>query len=265
MNQAKSNPWTGPDAFVPCTMPIQHLSLPAEHEIHLWYLHLGVLGGALKSALSGDAHSQADTTDVVRLNIEQLRFSRNFYVRVLLGAYLDLPGKDVAIGRSRRGKPELDKARHDTQLKFSTAKSEDRLLLGVATTEQLGVDLEPSSRKAKNALGLAERYFSPAEFLALREVDPERTDEAFLRAWALNEAVVKASGLGIANQLCRFTLDMDPDAEPSMLDIEDDTAANWSLSLVRPSQDFIGAVASRQVPMNVSCFQLLPAVGPAIL
>lgn len=240
---------------MPQHMPLQFLQSPGEHEVHLWYLHLGMLGGSLRHALAGDAARD----EAVALSPGQLRFIRRFYLRLLLGAYLGIPGKDVVVNRSNRGKPVLDSSVHDSALKFSMAKSEDRVLIGISASHHLGVDLEPAWRKAHNALRLAQRYFSPAEFHALETLPPGRLDEAFLRAWALNEAVVKASGLGIANQLCRFTLQMDPDLPPAMLHIEDDEAANWRLALVRPCADFIGAVASRQSRFEITCFQLLPA------
>ncbi len=240
---------------MPQHMPWQQLSPPGEHEIHLWYLHLGELGGSLQHALAGETPPRGPEA----LDPGQLRFTRRFYLRLLLGAYLGIPGKDVIINRSNRGKPVLDASVHDSQLKFSMAKSENRLLIGISPLHHVGVDLEPAGRKARNALRLAQRYFSPAEFAALKALGPERLQQAFLRAWALNEAVVKASGLGIANQLCRFTLQMDPDLPPAMLDIEDDDSANWSLKLVRPSTEFIGAVASRQPRFEMSCFRLLPA------
>lgn len=255
MKHGSDGNWTGPAAFMPQYMPLQFLQPPGEHEVHLWHLHLGMLGGSLRHALAGDAASD----EAAALSPGQLRFIRRFYLRLLLGAYLGIPGKDVVINRSHHGKPVLDSSVHDSTLKFSMAKSEDRVLIGISASHHLGVDLEPAWRRARNTLRLAQRYFSPAEFSALEALPPGRLDEAFLRAWALNEAVVKASGLGIANQLCRFTLQMDPDLPPAMLHIEGDQAANWWLALVKPCAGFIGAVASRQSRCEITCFQLLPA------
>jgi 4'-phosphopantetheinyl transferase len=258
MNEPGNKIWTEPAAFSPQKMPLQRLSMPAALEVHLWYLHLGLLGGSLRHALGGEKASTSEPDRPVSLSPTQLRFSRRFYLRLLLGAYLGIPGKDVLLGRSRRGKPELDMARHGKILKFSTAKSEDRLLIGIGVSD-LGVDLESASRKASNALRLAQRYFTPAEYVALKSLAPDRLDEAFLRAWALNEAVVKASGMGIANQLGRFTVEMNPDRAPVILDFDDECAADWSLGLIRPCKNFIGAVASKQPRLDISCFQLLPA------
>ena len=236
-------------------MPLKELPLPREHEIHLWYLHLGRLGSALQHALG----SEIPAGGMPAMSASQLRFTRRFYLRVLLGAYLGIAGKDVHINRSNRGKPVLDASRHSSDIKFSMAKSEDRVLIGISGTHHVGVDLEPVSRRPSNALRLAQRYFSAGEYAALKRLGPLRIDEAFLRAWACNEAVVKASGLGIANQLCRFTVQMDPDLPPAMLASEDGDADQWSMALVRPDEDFLAAVASRQPRLEISCFHLLPA------
>lgn len=243
-------------------MPLQQHRLPQENQVHLWYLDLRSLMGSLTHALSGEDHKAANTQvegHAAPFTVEQLRFARRFYLRLLLGAYLGLPGKDVIINRSNRGKPVLDTSSHSSRLQFSMAKSEGRLLIGIAASKQVGVDLEPAWRTAKSPLKLARRYFSPAEFQALEALPADRHDEAFLRAWALNEAVVKASGLGIANQLCRFTLQMDPDLPPGVLDIDNDRAEEWFVSLLRPAPDFIGAVAIRMPGAELCCYQLLPA------
>lgn len=249
----------GRDEFVPVHMPLQHLTQPAEQQIHLWYLDLGDLGGSLRQALGGESPDDPGKQADEPMDVLRLRFARRFYLRLLLGAYLGLPGKDVVINRSNRGKPVLDAGVHDSTLKFSMAKSENRLLIGISASRHIGVDLEPRWRKARDPLRLAQRYFSAAEFSALQHVPAARLDEAFLRAWACNEAVVKASGLGIANQLCRFTVQMDPDLPPALLDMENDRAGDWSLNLVRPSTNFIGAVATRQHLDQVRCFKLLAA------
>jgi 4'-phosphopantetheinyl transferase len=90
---------------------------------------------------------------------------------------------------------------------------------------------------------VADRYFSASEAEALARVAPGERDAAFLRAWACKEAVVKASGLGIANQLCRFTIETDLAAPPTVLDFDGDAAPGWSLALLHPEADFLGALA----------------------
>ncbi|MFB3077629.1 MAG: 4'-phosphopantetheinyl transferase superfamily protein, partial [Lysobacterales bacterium] len=188
-------------------MPLRELDQPRPGEAHVWYLDLDSLGLSLQHALGGGA----DRPGHQCLSLGQLKFARRFYLKLLLGAYLGIPGKSVKINRNKRGKPSLDKSEHQSDLHFSMAKSENRVLIGFSRAAMLGVDLEPVERRAHDPLGLARRYFSAAEARDLELTRPDRLDEAFLRAWACKESVVKASGQGIANQFCRFTVEINPD------------------------------------------------------
>jgi 4'-phosphopantetheinyl transferase len=250
---------TSPQDFAPRCIPLDRLQLPAAGEVHAWHLDLGRLARSLRGALDGHAGPH----DPAPFTAGQLRFARRFYLRLLLGAYLGIPGKDVKINRHIRGKPVLDAAAHPEELHFSMAKSEDRLLIGFTTSLQVGVDLEPAARRALKPLSLANRYFSEAESAALAALDPADLDAAFLRAWACKEAVVKASGQGIANQLCRFSVEMDPARPARILDVEGDRADAWSLLLLHPEEGFLGAVAARSPRLDVHAYRLLPAAaGP---
>ena len=243
--------------FRPCEIPLPEMESPSSGEVHLWFLDLGGLAGSLRDALGGGEENLAP------IATGQLRFARRFYLRLLLGAYLGLPGKSVQINRKNRGKPALDTTVHDTELHFSMAKSEDKLLIGFSTSSPIGVDLEPARRRARDAMGVARRYFTPAEADALVLTARADRDAAFLRVWACKEAVVKASGQGIANQFCRFTVDADLSNPAAVLDFEGEDADNWSLALVRPGDDFLGAVAIQDTVTTFRAFRLLPALRPS--
>ena len=239
--------------FTSCEIPLPDMKPPSPGEVHLWFLDLGGLAGSLRDALGGGEEELAPVTT------GQLRFARRFYLRLLLGTYLGLPGKSVRINRKNRGKPVLDTTVHDNRLHFSMAKSEDKLLIGFSTSSHIGVDLEPAQRRARDAMGVARRYFTPAEADSLAATAPADRDAAFLRVWACKEAVVKASGQGIANQFSRFTVDADLSNPAAILDFEGEDADNWSLALVRPGDDFLGAVAIQDSVTTVQAFRLLPA------
>ena len=228
-----------PADFTPQALPLHRLERPRDDEVHVWHLDLGLLSASLQAAL--DSHSVEEH----RLNLTpgQLRFARRFYLRLLLGAYLDVPGKAIRLVRNPKGKPVLDASVHEAPLHFSMAKSGDRLLLGLSSAHHVGVDLEPLHRRAHDPLGVARRYFSAAEAQALTDAAPEERNAAFLRTWACKEAVVKASGLGIANQLCRFTVETRLTEPPAVLDFDGDTGGRWSLALLHPESEFLGALA----------------------
>lgn len=240
--------------FVTCTIPLDKQIPPSPGEVHLWFLDLGRLSGTLAAALGGEPAGKPAAP------AGPLFFARRFYLRLLLGSYLGLPGKSVKINRGNRGKPVLDASVHQQEIHFSMAKSEDKLLIGVSASSHVGVDLEHDDRKARNAMGVAQRYFSPAEATALGLLAPDRLDLAFLRVWACKEAVVKASGMGIANQFSRFTVDSVVGTPAAVLDFDGQGPGQWSLALVEPCKGFLGAMAIEDPLSTLKTFRLLPAV-----
>ena len=250
----------GPAVFLDRPLPLERQALPAEGEVHLWFLNLASLSAPLAGALGGGD----EVFEPAALSVGQLRFLRRFYLRLLMGAYLGQPGRAVKINRSRRGKPVLDWQAHDSRLEFSMAKSDDRLLIGVANGGQVGVDLEPVDRRARNAMAVARRYFSPVEASSLAALPALQAGRAFLRAWACKEAVVKASGQGIANELRRFTVETDPARRPAVLAFEGQDPATWRLALAQPEFEYLAAVAShrdwsKDSELRICAFRLLAA------
>ena len=237
----------GPESFSPLQLPLRKLDKPQGDAVHLWHLDFD----QLSSPLSPD-------TDVSfsQLSDFQQRASRRFYLRLLLGAYLDLPGKDIHITRRIKGRPELDSVQSKGKLDFSVARSGSCYLIGISSGPTIGVDLEVAARSSGKPLALARRYFSEAETAALSLLEGDDLQRAFIHTWACKEAIVKASGMGIANQLCRFTVDINPDNPPLVLEMKDDDHAAWKLAMAEPAKGAIAAVAVRQQSVQLEGFSL---------
>lgn len=239
-------------------LPLRGLAPPAPGVAHLWLLDLGRLGSPLQPD---------EPIEPERLPAAQRRTLRRFYLRLLLGDYLGVPGKDVHVLRRERGKPVLDPSVHDSPLDFSVAASGGHCLLGITAGAPIGVDLEPRGRRAGKPLALARRYFSADEYEGLAALadggaaDGGRdaaVDEAFLHTWACKEAVVKAGGTGIANALCRFTVEVRPGRPAAVLAMEADEAQAWQLRSFRLPDGLVGAVTVRAPTLNLVGYRLDP-------
>ena len=237
----------GPDSFSPRQLPLRELEKPQGGDVHLWLLDLGQLSNPLNSSASADGS---------KLSVIQQRATRRFYLRLLLGAYLGVPGKDVHITRRVKGRPELDSSLSKGELNFSVARSGNCYLIGVNSGATIGVDLELAARRPGKPMALARRYFSQQEIVALSKVDDGDLHRAFMHTWACKEAVVKANGMGIANQLCRFSVDVNPDNPPAVLDMEDDDPSAWKLAIAAPATSAIAAIAVRQKQVRLVGFGL---------
>ena len=190
------------------------------------------------------------------LSVIQQRATRRFYLRLLLGAYLDVPGKDIHITRRIKGRPELDFSLTKGGLDFSVARSSGCYLIGISNGATIGVDLEVAARKAGKPMALARRYFSKTEAAALSDLKDHELQRAFMHTWACKEAIVKANGLGIANQLCRFSVETNHDKLPAVLDMPDDDPDAWTLVMAEPADGAIAAIAVRQQAVQLAGFNL---------
>jgi len=237
----------GPELFRPKKLPLRQLQKPQGDAVHLWHLDLNLLSNPLKRESDGQSR---------QLSEFQHKATRRFYLRLLLGAYLGLPGKDVQIIRRIKGRPELDSMQSRGGLNFNVARSKDCYLIGVSSGAAIGVDLEIAARRSGKPLALARRYFSEAETTALSALGEKELQRAFMHTWACKEAIVKASGLGIANQLCRFTVDVNPDNPPRVLDMQDDDHQAWKLVVAEPVEGAIAVVAVRQQTISLEAFRI---------
>ncbi len=237
----------GPDSFTPRSLPLQQLEKPQGDVVHLWHLNFD----ALSNPLNPDTKARSSN-----MSAAQQRAVRRFYLRLLLGAYLGLPGKDVRIERRIKGRPELDKGQSRGEIDFNTSRSGGSYLIGISSGAAIGVDLEDAVRKSGKPRALAKRYFSQSEIKALAAYEHEDLHRTFIRTWACKEAMVKASGLGIANQLRRFSVEVDHCKPPAVLQMLDDDPQAWRLGIATPVENYIAAVAVRQKSIRLEGFCL---------
>ena len=104
--------------------------------------------------------------------------------------------------KSETGRPQVDLSQ--SSLQFNLTHTGNLLLIAVTGSGAPGVDAEVLGRKADVAR-IAQRYFSSAEAVQILDSAPELRNELFLRFWTLKEAAVKATGLGLARSITRFS------------------------------------------------------------
>jgi 4'-phosphopantetheinyl transferase len=168
--------------------------------------------------------------------------------QTLLAAYLGVPAKDVLLEAGEFGRPRLSGA-NESGLHFNWSHSGDQALFAIARGIEPGVDLE-RVRARPRALAIAERYFSHEETAALAALPSERLDLAFLQLWTAKEAVLKATGRGLAFGLHR--LGIHDQAERLVLRFLDgELPAQWQLHRLVLDADHVGSVAWRGGPRTI--------------
>jgi 4'-phosphopantetheinyl transferase len=135
------------------------------------------------------------------------------------------PG-DWRFERNEHGKPRiaLGSATKSRELHFNLAHTTGLVVLAVARTPRLGVDVELRGQRAP--LKVARRYFSPIEVAALDALPPGEQPLRFQRLWTLKEAYLKAIGTGVAGGLGSMTFHVEPGG-PRFERAADPDAAQW--------------------------------------
>jgi len=112
----------------------------------------------------------------------------------ILAHYAGMPADALCFDVDAMGKPCL---RHAGAPSYNLSHTRGLALVAVGAGSAVGIDVE-QLRPLVDADALAQRFLSPAEAAAVMEVAPAGRGAAFLRTWTRKEAVLKASGHGLA-------------------------------------------------------------------
>lgn len=177
--------------------PLAGVSRPALGHVDLWLTDLSKWS-LTKASSDAKEDARSDHKQLVR----DRRIHTQFFLRLLLGRYLDIPGKDLSFQKTPRGKPFIE----DAPISFNLSHSREWLVVAVSAPSDLGVDLEVL-RKITRAQDLSARYFSPEETNVLSHLAEAEKSKQFLTRWTASEALVKANGSSIAQALSGLVLD----------------------------------------------------------
>lgn len=127
---------------------------------------------------------------------------------------------------------------------FNQSHSEDRLMIAVAASGRLGVDIE-ELRRVRLMLGIADKNFAPDEAARMHTAPADERQELFFRFWTRKEAFLKALGVGLTHPLRSFSVDPSPGAAQGLLHVEDlpEDPAQWHIGGVRCSPGATAALA----------------------
>ncbi len=115
-------------------------------------------------------------------------------LRQVLAQRLNARPSDIRFSRGAHGKPYIPEA----GFHFNFSDTKDAILIAVCHGAELGVDVETMARTVDH-MAVGEHYFTPEEVADIHDTsDPKRR---FLELWTRKEAVLKASGVGIMDDL----------------------------------------------------------------
>jgi len=178
--------------------------------------------------------------------------------QAVLAAYLGRAADVVRLEAGEFGRPRLAGADAEA-LHFNWSHSGDQALCAVARGVEPGVDLE-RLRPRPRALEIAQRYFSHEETAALAALAPGRRDAAFLQLWTAKEAVLKATGRGLAFGLHRLGI-ADEEERLALRFLDGELPAHWQLHRLALDGGHVGSIAWRGGPRTLVLRTLATAAG----
>jgi len=219
--------------------PPEPADLPGADEIHLRQTDLDER--VARAEPLWDALSLAEQERARRFVFEEHRrryVSARTWLRSVLGAYLDLPPRDVPLALNTRGKPHIAADTKRAGLQFNLSHCDRFALLAVAAQREIGIDLQEPLRDGTWP-AIAERICTPAEQQHIQTLPPETQARAFVEIWTRKEAAGKATGEGLTARI--FSLAVGPAAWGTV-----DCGGGLSVWSLRFPDRFAAAIAVRK-------------------
>ena len=216
-------------------------------EVHLWCAVPDEIGDeALLREYGGLL------TDAERQQQQRFRFARDrrrylvtrALVRTVLSRYAPVAPGDWRFAAGPYGKPAIDNdPQWAAELSFNVSHTQGLIVLGVTRRRPIGVDTE--NMYARQPLdGLAEKFFAPAEVLALRRMAQDEQARRFYEYWTLKESYIKARAMGLSIPLDGFSFEFG-EGMGLLLSIrpdQEDRPTNWRFWLIQQDAGFPVAV-----------------------
>lgn len=147
----------------------------------------------------------------------------------------------LVLHRTGLGKPFLGDA---SGVEFSLSHSRQLAIIAVAATA-IGVDVE-HDRTLHRLHRTARRFLHADTVDHLLRLPPHRRPDAFLRAWTLREAHIKAVGGGLFHTPDSLPFDPDCPVDGTPVPVlERDTGVAWSLARLHPAPGASVAIVAR--------------------
>jgi 4'-phosphopantetheinyl transferase len=221
------------------------MNQPAARETHVWSSVLSA--PASVHAYCESLLSAGEAARAARFHFDEDR--RRFVLargllRLLVGTCLGADARSLEFSYSETGKPDLRQPRTSSPLRFNVAHSGGRALYALARGSAVGIDIE-QVRDGVDWDGIAHRFFAPGEREVLARLPARARRRAFFETWTRKEAMLKATGAGIAGGLDGLVLARRPGKRVFIdrCDLPGIVPFGWSLFDLPVARGFVAALA----------------------
>lgn len=166
-------------------------------EVHLWLAPLDPPPARAQAWLRSLSPEEVGRARSIASAAARRRWSvGRATLRHLLSRYTGTEPERLRLAREPGGRPRLSDGLPGRELHFSLSRSGERVLIAVARTPSLGVDLELVRSLAAPG-PLVRRCLTARERAALGRLPRAERPRAILACWTRKEALLKARGVGL--------------------------------------------------------------------
>jgi 4'-phosphopantetheinyl transferase len=226
-------------------------------EIHVWAGSLQP--SAARTVAFAMILSRDETARAARFRFDR---DRNRFIagrgllRTILAHYVNGNPSRLKFDYGPKGKPSLSECDQSHGVHFNLAHSDDLLLVAVARSWNIGIDVE-RIRPFADTEGIAERFFSQRECGGLRHLADAQKLPAFFNLWTRKEAWLKATGDGISDCLGQVEVSFLTGEPARLISLPGSTEAvhNWTLRELVPAPGYVGALAAPADDIHLNCWR----------
>lgn len=218
---------------------------PTLQEVHVWQWDLDACSSEFDrhwAMLSAQEHERAGN---FRFELHRRRYvSGRGKLRQILGRYLSLPPRAVALEYGPEGKPFCTSQPAGWRICFNLSHSENTAALAISGGFEVGIDVE-HIRPIEESMPL--EVFSAREREQFDALPASQRQTVFFETWARKEASLKALGTGftLPPEHFEFDLSVHGDTTPRFVGGEAAEASHWRIRTLSPGPTRAGAVAAR--------------------
>ncbi len=187
-----------------------HRLTDLEQEVHVWCIVLSQYSesiAVLKSILSEQ--------ELRKCNHFKNRCDKDKCIirygllRNILSTYLNIYPKKIKLNLKKYEKPSILFDNRNIDMRFNMAYSMNRVIYAITLKRNIGVDIERIEDEI-NIDEIISNYYTKNEKDKIYKHLPKERPYEFFKIWTIKEALLKAFGLGISDQIAKLdTIDIE--------------------------------------------------------
>ena len=146
-------------------------------------------------------------------------------IKKLLSIIIDKDPHKIEFSYNHHGKPFINERYNGYSVEFNTSHSGRYGLIAITLDNKVGVDIQKIKPEI-DFRALSSRFFSNNERNELLKLEKHEQQEAIYLGWVRKESFIKATGMGVAYGLDRFSVSLNKEDNSNVI-ISDYENKKW--------------------------------------